>query len=206
MRIKYALLVSCLCFIAISSCKPKDPNKQIDEGKIAGEAYKSDEIGWTMLIPKGWTITSRDQMEANEEKGLKAIEKSTGTAISTKGLKHLIAFQKDKFNSFGTTSQPVKEESDDEYQASVQELYKIIYNTFSQQGIKVDTSSRVETIGGKQFFVFYDRLYSSKGEVILNQLLYSRIINGYDFAVNINYNSDENKEVLLKAFKSSTFK
>lgn len=206
MKINYTLLVTCLLFLAACTSKPKDPNRKVDEGKITGETYESDMIGWTIQVPKGWKITTSGQAEVDDEKGVKEIEKSTGTRISTRGTKHLIGFKKDDFNSFGTTIQPVRTQDDEEYQKSVQELYKIIYNTFTKQGIKVDTSSGTEMIGGKQFFAFYDKLYAADGTVILNQVLYSKIINGYDFAVNINYNNDENKEVLLKAFKSSTFK
>ena len=42
--------------LSLTSCGQVDPNKNIDEGKVEGNIYTSQEIGWTMEIPKGWTV------------------------------------------------------------------------------------------------------------------------------------------------------
>jgi hypothetical protein len=191
--------------LMIISCGQADPNKQIDEGNVKGETYESKEIGWSMEIPKNWTIISKDKMEVNDQKGKKAIEKSAGIKVDTKGLKHLISFQKDQFNIFASTSEPFKEEFPGEYQQNNKALNEIIYKTFVDQGIKVDSASGKEIIQGLEFNAFYTTIYTPGGKVILRQILYSRLINGYDFGVNINYNNEKDKTIMIDAWKKSKF-
>jgi hypothetical protein len=197
-----SLTILLLIFV---SCGPIDPNKQIDEGNVKGTTYESKEIGWVIEIPNEWKIISKDKVEANDEKGKNAIEKSTGQKIDTKALKHLISFQKDQFNIFASTSEPFKEEFLGEYQQNNKALNELIYNTFKDQGVKVDSASGKETIQGLEFDKFYTTIYAPDGKIILNQILYSRLINGYDFAVNINYNNDQDKEKMINAFVQSKF-
>ncbi len=194
-----------LSITLLSACSPADPNKQIDEGQVQGTFYESKEIGWQIEIPKDWKVIAKDKVEANDEKGKEAIEKSTGQEIDTKSLKHLISFQKDQFNIFASTSQPYKEETPGEYQESNQALNAILYHTFADQGIKVDTSSGYEKVQGLEFNKFCTTVYDKNGNVILNQILFSRLINGHDFGVNINYNNEQDKETLLNAFYNSRF-
>lgn len=200
---KAALLLSFTLFIA---CGQKDPNKQIDEGSVKGELYKSSDIGWSIEIPKGWSVVSKDQIDQNEEKGQKAIEKTTGQKFDTQHLKHLISFQKNQFNFFASTSEPFKEEYPGEYQKNSKMLQHLIYQTYLDNHIKADSSSGKEIIDGIEFNTFYTTIYAPGGDrVILNQIMYNKLINGYDFGVNINYNNEEDKKVMMEAFKKSKF-
>lgn len=203
MKLSITTLISIILFFC--SCDHVDPNKQIDEGKVKGTLYESKEIGWSIEIPKDWKIISKDQVEANDEKGKNAIEKSTGQQIDTKALKHLISFQKDQFNTFSSTSEPFKEEFPGEYQQNSKFINEILYNTYTSQGIKADTASGKEIIQGLEFNAFYAKIYGPDGKLILNQILYSRLINGYDFGVNINYNNDQDKKIMMNAFLKSKF-
>jgi hypothetical protein len=203
---KISILVTFL-FTLLLACQstPKDPNAQVDEGTVTGETYTSKELGWTIEIPKGYTVTSKDLAQAQQEKGLKSIENATNTQVSTDSLKQLIGFMKDKFNNFGSTSQPVQESYPGEYQENSKYLSTIIYQTFAAQGIKADTSTGKVTIQGLEFNALYTKIYSLAGKVILNQIMLGRLHKGYDFGVNINYNNEEDKEILLKAFRNSKF-
>lgn len=203
MKLTITTLISIVLFFC--SCDQVDPNKQIDEGKVKGTLYESKEIGWSIEIPKEWKIISKDQVEANDEKGKNAIEKSTGQQIDTKALKHLISFQKDQFNTFSSTSEPFKEEFPGEYQQNSKFINEILYNTYTSQGIKADTASGKEIIQGLEFNAFYAKIYGPDGKLILNQILYSRLINGYDFGVNINYNNDQDKKIMMNTFLKSKF-
>ena len=83
----------------------------------------------------------------------------------------------------------------------------IIYNTYLNQGIKSDTSATtIEKINGLDFKKYSFTIYSPNGEVIIEQIVYSKLINGYDFSVNINYNNEEDKDVMMNAWKNSRFK
>lgn len=205
-RITVLLLAATLLFSCKQKDKHLDPNKQVDEGAVKGETYVSQDIGWTIAIPKGWTVVSRDQTEANEKKGAEAIRKATNTAIDMSGLKHLISFQKDKFNSFMSTTEPFPYDSPGAFEDNCATVYKMIYEAYASQGIRSDTSSSVEVIHGHKFNSFHTTLYSKDGKVILRQMLYSKLINKKDFSVTINYNNEDDKKVMMDAFTNSSLK
>jgi hypothetical protein len=200
------LLAATLLFSGKHKDKHLDPNKQVDEGAVKGETYVSQDMGWTITIPKGWTVVSRDQTEANEKKGADAIRKSSNTEIDMSGLKHLISFQKDRFNSLMSTSEPFPNASPGAFDDNCAAVDKMIYDAYASQGIRSDTSSSVEVIHGHKFNVFHATLYSKDGKVILQQLLYSKLIHDKDFSVTINYNNEEDKKVMMDAFLNSTLK
>jgi outer membrane lipoprotein-sorting protein len=198
----YLVVISML----ISSCGQKDPNQEIEEGKITDSNYESKKIGWTMEIPEGWTIITRDQAEKNDEKGRKIIEESSGIEISTDSLLNLISFQKNPFNIFAATAEPYKESYPGEYLETNKAICALLYDTYLDQGIKTDTVSGKETINGREFLTFSTTVYSKKGKVIMEQIMYSRLINGYDFCVNLNYNNEKDKQILMKTWKNSVFR
>ena len=188
------------------SCKT-DPNKQIDEGKITENKYHSKEIGWTMEIPKGWNVTHKSVLEERTEKGLNAINETAGIEYDASGLKQLLNFQKNKFNIFQSTSEPFELEYDGEWEENNAGLKELIYNTYLQKGMKTDsTETKTVEIDGLKFQSYEFTIYSPKGDVILNQIMYSRLINGLDFGVNINYNNESDKKEMLNVWLNSKFK
>jgi hypothetical protein len=199
----------CLVATMLISCKQKDkhldPDKQVDEGVVKGETYVSRDIGWTIVIPKGWTVVSRDQTNENEKKGADVIRKSSHEQVDISRLIHLISFQKDKFNSFMSTSEPFPNATPAAFEENCATVNKMIYDAYTSQGIKSDSASGSELIHGHKFNVFHATLYGKDGKVILQQLLYSKLINKKDFTVTINYNNEEDKKVMMDAFTNSTF-
>jgi len=203
-------LIRLFLFIAVifCSCKQRDakhldPNKQVDEGSVKGEVYNSPDIGWTITIPTGWTVVSRDQTDANDKKGSEAMKKAYKGEINMSKLKHLISFQKDKFNVFMSTYEPFKDGAE-AYEQNCLAVNNLIYETYTQQGIKSDTSSGKELIHGHYFRTFYATLYAPGGQAVLRQILYSRLINEKDFTVTLNYNNEKDKEAMMDAWKNST--
>ena len=193
--------------LSLTSCGQVDPNKNIDEGKVEGNVYTSEEIGWTIEIPKGWTVIDKEKTKETNEKGLKALEETMGGEIDYSGLKSLISLQKDQFNIFQSTSEPFKLEYEGEWEENNSALKEILYTTYLNQGMKTDSSATtIEKIDGLEFHKYSFTIYSPKGEVILKQIMFSRLINGFDFGVNINYNNDKDRDELLKVFKNSKFK
>lgn len=193
--------------LTLISCKPSDPNKNIDEGKVEGNTYTSQEIGWTIAIPDGWEVVDREKSQDMREKGTQALEETIDQEVDFSGVKTLIAFQKNQFNIFQSTSEPFKLEYEGEWEINNAAIKALIFETFVNQGIKADSSATsVETIDGLDFQTYSFTIYGPTGEVILNQILYSRLINGFDFAANINYNNEKDKETQLQAFRRSKFK
>lgn len=206
MRAIFKLTLLCIIF-SIYSCRQIDPNKQIDEGKVTKNIYTSEDIGWTIEIPDGWTIVEKDKSEEYTSKGLKAMDEVVDGEIDVSGLKHLISFQKNQFNIFQSTSEPFKVEYEGEWEEKNVELKKIIYSAYANQGIKVDSSaSSTINIDGLDFHYYSFKVYGPQGDVILRQSMYSRLINGLDFGVNINYNNEKDKTEMLTVWKKSKFK
>ncbi|WP_299124987.1 hypothetical protein [uncultured Winogradskyella sp.] len=203
MKIKLTIL---LFLTVLISCKTY-PNKQIDEGKITESKYHSKEIGWTMEIPKGWNVTHKSILDERIEKGLDAINETAEIEYDASELKQLLNFQKDKFNIFQSTSEPFELEYDGEWEENNAGLKKLVYNTYQQRGIKTDsTETKTIKIDGLEFQSYGFTIYSPKGEIILNQIMYSRLINGLDFGVNINYNNESDKKEMLEVWLNSKFK
>lgn len=195
-----------MVFISFIACKEIDPNKQIDEGKIENDTYKSEEIGWQMSIPKGYEIVTKSESEKIDERGLQAMQETTGETYDISELKNLLSFKKNRFNVFTSTSEPFIEKYDGEWIENNSSLKKLIYLTYQNQGIKSDsTKTQIEKIDGLDFQFYEFNLYGPENNVVLNQRFYSRLINGFDFGVNINSNNENEKKAMLNAWKNSKF-
>ncbi|WP_420573767.1 hypothetical protein [Kordia sp.] len=197
-------LLTIISFLIFASCKT-DPNKQVDEGKVIENKYHSEEIGWTIEIPKGWDVTKRNESQNREDKGLKAINEANEIDYDASGLKQLISFQKDRFHIFSATSEKFELEYDGEYEENKKLVKEILYNTYASNGIKVDTISSKENINDLEFDLFHIKVYDSKGNIMLYQDLYCRYINGLDFGVNLNYINEKGKNELKRVWKNSKF-
>jgi hypothetical protein len=194
-----------LCIVSFSCGQAGNSGHHANEGKRIGNTCHSDDIGWTMSIPHDWTIISDDKATATHEKGMAALEKATGMHHDMKNMKHIISFQKDSLNAFSSTAEPFSEKKPGEYEQHNRDMYGMICQTYANEGITSDTSSGTEMIGGLQFHTFYITIRNADREILLNQVLYSRLINDYDFAVNINYTNPTDKATMVDAFRASTF-
>jgi hypothetical protein len=82
----------------------------------------------------------------------------------------------------------------------------LIYNTYLQREIKADsTETKIVEIEGLKFQSYGFTIYSPKGDVILNQIIYNKLINGMAFCVNINYNNERDKKEMLAVWINSKF-
>lgn len=206
MRLKNCILFLGILLVVIS-CKEVDPNKQIDEGNIQDNIYISKEIGWRIEVPKDWKIITRAQNENYREKGKEVVEEVIEGEIDYTELKDLIGFQKDVFNSFLSNSQIFDEAYDGEWKENNVGLKSLMVDAFEQRGIKIETTSTtIVRIDGLDFEHYKFMIFDKEDKIILNQLIYNRLIDGYDFGVNINYNNEEDMETLKKALFDSKFR
>lgn len=205
MKSKYLIIhTSLLMFIL--SCSPNDTNNQVEEGHLENNVYKSNNIGWTIKIPYKWKVISSEQNNQTEKRGIEALENMVEGEIDVSEVKSLIGFQKDQFNIFQSSSQPFELEYEGEWEVSNAQLKKLVYQTYMSQGIQVDTSeTEIVNVDGQDFHSYKFTLYGPKGDVILNQVVYCQLINGFDFAANINYNNESDKKVMLDAWLNSKF-
>lgn len=195
-----------LTVLVLTSCKPSDPNKSVEEGKVEGNIYTSEEIGWTMEIPQGWKVIDKEKSEEFQEQGKKALENNTDATVDLNELKMLISFQKDQFNIFQSTSEPFNLEYEGQWEENNAATKAIIYATYVNMGIQADsTATKTITIDGLDFQTYTFAIRDQEGNVIMTQTMYSRLINGFDFGVNINYNNEKDRDEMFKAFLNSKF-
>jgi hypothetical protein len=200
---KIVVLIGIL--ISIISCGDSNANKQQEETS-ENNVFYSKEIGWTISIPTNWKIISTEQNEENVKKGSEALQKMVEGEIDSSKLKSLISFQKDQFNNFQSTSETFEPEYPEEWEVSSAASKELVYNSYENQGIKVDsTATTIINIDGLDFHTYEFIVYDSDGAIILNQIMYSRLINGLDFGVNINYNNESDKKELVDAWMNSKF-
>ncbi len=192
---KYISLLFLLISIAFSSEAQTDSKAR---------SYYCKEIGWTILVPDGWSVLSKEKQADLQNTGKKAMEKVTEEDIPTQRLKNLISFRRDPLNVFMSTIEPFTEDKPGEYEQNNRKIYGLIYSTFKNEGIKADTASGEEMIRGHKFYTFATKIYSKDGDLILQQKMFSRLVKGYDFGVTISYDNEQDKQAMLDAWLNST--
>ncbi len=192
--------------ILLASCGKHDPNESVDEGVVEKKTYTSHEIGWTIDIPEGWVVMSKERLKEIEKKGSDVLEEVTQEEIDTSALNYLISFSKDRVNSFQSTSEPFEEEYEGEWEESNRAGRDVILEALGKEGIRATASEiSIENVGGLDFQRYETTLYSPTGEIVLKQIIYSRLINGFDIGVYVNYNNPSDKETMLRAWRGSRF-
>ncbi|MEO8069116.1 MAG: hypothetical protein ABI599_15570 [Flavobacteriales bacterium] len=177
-------------------------------GSTAGEqkagTYHSPEIGWTVRVPAGWTEMTKEEAAALIGSGLEAFEQTNGE-LDVSGLKALLSLKRDPLNSFLSTIETLDSGQVEAYDAFQYTLHEMLYNTFSDQGIRVDTSSGTEVVQGMDFNIFNTTVHAPNGEVIMQQSMYSRMYKGYDFGVTLSYNDEAARDTMLAVLRGSRF-
>ena len=152
--------------------------------------YDCKEIGWSIQFPESWSVTVLDQMaEAPYE-----------------NMKYPIFFQKDQSNIFQSTLTPLEISGFEEWKGQLNSQYEILLNTYTQEGIKFDTTTKSEIINKVNFEIIEILIYNSDKDIILKQEYYATFINGYEFSATLSYNNPESKSILKTALSESTFK
>jgi len=209
MKLHHLLLLFCILYL--SNCKqkqtPKEKQQQIETGSLNEKnEYTSAEVGWTVNIPKDWSVLTKKERDKLNEKGMKAIEENNNIKVDATGLKELINLKKDLFNSFISTIEPYSEKETGTYDENNKKIIDIIKQTYAGKGMKAEYDEGKEKIDGLEFYTFFTRIYSpDKSKIILYQKMYSRLINGYDLGITMTYNNEEDKKTLEDVVKSSKF-
>lgn len=193
--------------VLLASCGNVDPNKHIDEGSVIGDIYLSNEIGWSIKIPKDWQIISKDVIEKDEQKTKTLLEKENEGKfnLDTKHLKHLISFQGNKFNAFYSSIEPFKETFAGEYNQNISAINQFTYSSISNHGGIVDSSSGKAIIQELEFQTFFVTVKKPDGSIVLDQIYYNKLINGWDFTATISSNNEQDKKTMIDAWENSKF-
>lgn len=200
---KYLIITAGLC-LGLLACNTAASDKRPEKQNVT--KYQSKEIGWTITVPQGYEVSDNEELKRLENSGKQAMESSLGRELDISGLKDLANFRKDRFNQFQSSMEPFDTITDGNWYEHDQALKLVIYTTFRDQGIHVDSSAtEAVTISGMPFRRYTFTIYSPDNEVILRQEIYNALIKGYTFGAFINFNDSTAYQEMLQAWQSSVF-
>jgi len=211
---KQAIILYLSFTLIIAGCiySPKkqtlqEKQKETGAGKLDERyVYSVKEIGWSAKLPKEWKVISKRESLENSQKGQEFIEESVGQKIDASNLIELVSIKKDEFNSFESTMEPFNEVTDGSYEDQNFKVHELIKQTYKTKKINADYEIGATRIDGVMLDWFYIKAFTpDKEKVILQQRIYSALINGYDFAMTISYNNDKDGEELMNLVNSSKF-
>jgi hypothetical protein len=164
-----------------------------ENGKIENGKYKCNLFNWEIEIPSDFTITSQERIKQLEDKGYAAMrENATEGKNVIRKTNHLIGFEKDKYNTFGATYEPLEGTKKLSLEEHKNFIVKIFEETYSGKGIKFDIAKSDLQMGKHNFYKVLVHLYHPKtDQLILTQEFYTAYINNHLFTATINYR-DEN--------------
>lgn len=166
--------------------------------------YECKEIGWTFSYPGGWEVLSDEDVAILEGRGKEAIENTLDAEVEMNS-KNLIWLKKDVFNTFTSTIQPQDSLTAEAYAENQDLMIELIVATYEDKGMEFDYKVGKELIDGLEFATFEVDIYApGTREVILNQIMFDRLINGNtSLTLSINTNNEKDKESLLEMIKAS---
>ncbi len=167
--------------------------------------YICKEVGWKINVPSGWNITNESDTTKTEGRGHQMLTSVLGKEPQYGPGKDLIEFYKDPFNSFSSTIElfgnvPIKD-----WEKRNKTVNLVTFKAVQNQGVKCDSSSYIESIDSLKFNVFKIRVYKPNGELFLTQVIYSTLINKYDFGAILCYNNDIDRRILFDSWRKSKF-
>jgi len=192
-----ALVVFFAASFVLTSCKTRPDS--------AAKTLHNNDFNWTITIPENFTSVSPEAWEKLQNKGAQAIEKTYGEKVENQSTT-IFVFKNGDYNYLESNYQLFDPEVDGDYRESCRTVNEIVYETFVSQipRAKIDSATSVERIGGLDFHSFKLVLDLPNGMKI-RSMMYSRLFEEKDFAVNITYVDDEAGEKMREAWLSSTF-
>ena len=193
-------------FILIISCQNLNSDKLIDKGETIDGVYRNDDLKWKINIPEEWIIIDNDEDDNLEKKALKSIEETADRKFDVSAVVDLIGFKKDDFNSFLSTAEPYGFNSESEFIENNSIVKRTLYQTYLNKNIALDsTKTKKITINGVVFETYKFSVYDNFGSYLIHQEIFCGVVNGSYLFVNVNYNTDKNKNIIMNSWLNSLF-
>jgi len=197
------------------SCKPPQPNLDIVYGEVQDHQYINEYFGFTIDLPAGWNVLSKEQIEhlqdmgkgmiAGENKKIKAeIEISD---IRTANLLSIFKYELGPTREFNPNLSIVAENIQSSPDIKTGEDYlnhsrKLLEQSqFKYDSISTDVKKI--TISGQIFGMMFTSV--SYMGITIRQEYFSSVINGFSLNILLSYNNDEQKDELEKILNSLKF-
>jgi len=167
--------------------------------------FYDNEFKWKIIIPPNFQTVSLDEWNKFKNKGSEAVEKTYDQKVVDKS-KTIFVFRSDNFNYFEANYQPFDIKTDGDYLASNKAVDKVLYNTLKAQipNVTVDSASTQINVGNLPFNAFILRA-SLPNNIVFSIYSFSRLFGKKDFTVNIMFVNSTKGDIMLNAWKSSTF-
>lgn len=195
------LILTFLPIVSLLSCQ-EQPNT-----KAGTKEFTFEQVGWKVEVPGDFTVMDSAQIEAINQKGANAIEKTYDTTVDFRATKTLISITKGQYNYLASTITPFDQKLDGDWQEANVALKNVIVETFQTQTplMNVDTLSGVESIDGLEFQKFHV-IINYPNKMVMNTYMYSRLYKGFDYGINISYTDDKIGKELMSILKTSKFR
>ena len=167
--------------------------------------FYSTAFNWSITIPENFVPIDSAEMARLESKGAAVMDKANNTKVENHATL-LFSVKTDQMNHFDCSYQPFNPAVDGDYLQTKQAINNMLYKTLTTQlqGVKVDTTMRIEKISNLEFNAFITTVtYPSK--MVLHSLMYYRLFGKREFSLNIVYKEEEKGQQMLNAWKSSKF-
>ena len=174
---------------------------QKSEQKFYNEKFK-----WEIIIPEGFEKISAQESEYREKKGLEILSKNFDGEIEDKRTS-IFEFKNGRFNTMEANYTPFDSLKGWNYTEIKKEVQKIYYKSFLTlpSVVKVDTISKKESIAGREFELFETKIiYENNKEMY--SLKYFRLIDNYDFVINLSYIDKDTGEKMINSVLTSKFR
>lgn len=188
-------LLNVIFSVTILSNYQTDSNKDLNNSTNKTDyLYNNKPLGWTINIPEDFevitTATSNEIFDLN---------------ITTQ---QLLSFQKNQFNKFESSSNQFNSEFEGDWEWNDKSIQtkNFMYQSLLENGVEVDsTASKNVLIDDIKFQTYKFRLKDSSGKIVLNQIIYTRLINHFNFMTEIIYNDERVGDEIEKVWLKSKF-
>jgi len=183
--------------IVFAACKAPIKNNETK--------FYSSEFKWTISVPGGFTLVSKDKQAKMARKGEEALEKTYNNKVINQA-KNIFIFQNGRANYFQANYEPFDTSKDGNFIENFHLVNNLIYGTFVAQmkDAQVDSSSSAQTVNGLTFQTFTVVVtITNKGKMTLRE--YSRLFDKKQFTVAMTTTDPMLEQQLLDSWLNSKF-
>jgi hypothetical protein len=189
------LTIFLLTLIVAKTSAAQDKTKQ----------FYNKEFNWTIDIPPDFDTVSAEVWAKLKNRGAAAVEKTYNQKIKDETTT-IFVLTSGRSNYFEALSQPFDPKKDGSYHKLNKTLDEVIYHTLATQipGAVLDSATTKSTIGKLNFDAFILKATLPNG-IIFSIYSFSRLFGKKDLAVNIFFIDNTKGDIMLDAWKRSTF-
>jgi len=187
-----------LAFIVVKTSAAQDITKI--------KKFYNKEFNWTINIPPNFDTVSAQEWAKLHNKGTEAYEKTYNHNIKTNEATVLFALKNGTSNIFTALSEPFDSKREGSYTKFCKKVDDELYHTLTTQlpHATIDSAIVKTLISNLNFNVFILRAHLSNG-LYYSIYSFSRLFGQKEFSVNIMFIDNIKGDIMLDAWKRSTF-